>query len=99
MGCWLGMARTCSCRDCRRDYRDKTEREIATIKGCIPAVEVPQRITGDTGTSPDPIEEHTRKCKLDSAKTKVLESFEEYATLKGDILKADLMQKIKSLLE
>jgi len=59
----------------------------------------PQRVTGDTGTSPDPIEEHTRKCKLDSAKTKVLDSFEEYATLKGDILKADLMQKIKSLLE
>jgi hypothetical protein len=47
----------------------------------------------------DPIEEHTRKCKLDSAKTKVLESFEEYATLKGEIVKEDLMQKIKSLLE
>lgn len=98
MGCWLGMARTCSCRDCRRDSQERTERQIATIKGCIPAVEEPQRMTGTTGTS-DPIEDYTKKCKLDSAKNKVLESFEEYATLKGDILKADLMQKIKSLLE
>ena len=79
---------TCGCRYCPLKVISPIK-HIATMKvvaGC----------NGPTGTS-DPIEMHTRKCLVDSAKNKVLVAFDEYIKLEaGWSLVEELKEKILS---
>jgi len=60
---------TCGCRYCPPKVESPVKHiaTMTTVAGC----------NGTTGSS-DPIETHTRKCVIDSAKNKVMLAFDEY---------------------
>ncbi len=69
---------TCGCRWCPVNLQKTVLRHIATIK--------------EKDMMRDPIEEHTFKCRLDSAKSKVLLAFAEYIELGNGV---ELIEELK----
>jgi len=95
---------TCGCRYCPLKVISPIK-HIATMTvvsgtptlcGALPPLTTVSGCNGPTGTS-DPIEMHTRKCLVDSAKNKVLLAFDEYIKLEaGWDLVEELKEKILS---
>lgn len=79
---------TCGCRNCPKKVESPVKHipTMTTVSGCV----------GTIGT-PDPIDVHTRKCAVDSAKNKVLLAFAEYLKLEAgaweliEVLKAKIL--------
>lgn len=70
---------TCGCRYC------KQQRVTGTWEGGQPTFRV----------SSDPVERHTHKCDVDSAKNKVLEAFVEYTKLENG---KELIEELKEMI-